>query len=163
MTESRILGISPGTKTVGLALLHNRRLTDWKMQTFPFAWSVEKSQSIVRYVEEYVNRNNVTAVAVKIPDLLPVSLPYIQLVGSLNVLFESKGILPMYFMLSDLKRQYCPHNKVTKAELFASIVDKYPDLLPEHHMEHTNLNTYYARIFEAVGVAEIGSIQQSLF
>lgn len=148
-----VLGISPGTRNVGLAVLYNGKLTDWKIQTFQGVWSELKLQKIIHFIDRYVDGNKVTAVAIKIPDELPVSANYIQLVGTINVYFERRGIRPMYYTLSNLKKHYCPDEKINKATLRKCIVAKYPDLLPEFHNEQSNRNSYYAKVFESVASA----------
>lgn len=149
-----VLGISPGTRSIGIALLRNGKLADWKVQSFHGSWSDTKLQRITHFVSQYVDSNKVDTIAVKIPDELPLSANYIQLVGTLNVLFERKGIRPVYYTLSDLKRHNCPKEKVNKITLAKCIVAKYPDLLPEHHSEQSNRSNYYHKIFEAVAAAQ---------
>lgn len=149
------LGISPGTRSIGIALIRNRNLIDWKLQSFKGKWSKEKLQEIIRYVSLYMDNHHVDAVAIKIPDDLPVSHNYIQLVGTLNVLFEQKGIQATYYHLSDIKKQFCPERKINKAVLVDCIVSKYPHLLPEYHKERNSRNKYYDKVFEAVGAAYI--------
>lgn len=149
-----VLGISPGTRSIGIALLRNGKLTDWKIQSFQGTWADTKLQRITHFVSQYVVRNKVGVIAVKIPDELPLSANYIQLVGTLNALFERKSIRPIYYTLSDLKKHHCPKEKVNKVTLAKCIVAKYPDLLPEHHSEQSNRTSYYYKIFEAVAAAK---------
>lgn len=150
-----VLGISPGARSTGIAVLQKGKLIDWKIQVFQGAWSDKKLQKIMQFIHRYVERNNVSAVAIKIPDELPVSANYIQLVGTINVFFERMGIKPMYYTLSDLKKHYCPKEKINKAILKNCIVAKYPDLLPEFHNEQSNRNSYYEKVFEAVASARM--------
>lgn len=150
-----VLGISPATRGIGFAVLTGHKLTDWKMQSFQQGWSTQKLHSMLEVVKQYMKRHQVDAVAIKIPDELPVSKNYIQLVGALNVLFERQGIKPMYYTLSDLKQHYCKAGKSNKAILSDCIVYTYPELLPEHRKEQANRNSYYTKIFEAIGAARL--------
>lgn len=150
-----VLGISPATRRLGLALIRSGRLADWEMQSFPGKWSQEKLDAIVRFLSRYIVTNDVTAIAVKIPDELPVSANYIQLVGTLNALFEKKNIKTMYYTLSELKRHHCPKEKINKAALSACVAARYPELIPEYQKESLNRNSYYAQVFEAVAAARM--------
>ena len=150
-----VLGISPATKRLGLALIRNGKLTDWDIRSFPGKWSQEKLDSIVRFLSRYITTNDVTAIAVKIPDELPVWTNYIQLVGTINMLFERKGIKPMYYTLSELKKHHCPKEDANKERLAACIAGKYPNLFFEHEKERANRNSYYGQMFEAVAAARM--------
>jgi hypothetical protein len=101
--------------------------------------------------EKHINRNKVEVVAIKIPDVLPVSMGFMQLVGGLNVLLERKRIQTQYCTLSELKQHFCPGKKATKTILANCILEKYPDL---HHYNHASGNIfYYSRVFEALAAA----------
>jgi len=151
--RGRIIGISPGTRSIGIAILKEERLTEWKAKAFPAKWSKYKLQSLIEYVSQYIAEQG--DVAIKIPDELPTSPQYIQLVATLNVLLERKGIRAMYYTLSDLKKHYCPGRVVNKNILSECIVSKYPELLPEYTREQTNRNHFYNKMFEAVAAARM--------
>ncbi|MBZ0097576.1 MAG: hypothetical protein K8F30_00750 [Taibaiella sp.] len=150
-----VLGISPATKRMGLGLIRNGKLVDWEIQSFPGKWARGKLERIVGFVSRYIVTNDVTAIAVKIPNELPVSANYIQLVGTLNRLFEKKGIRPMYYTLSELKKHHCPPGRATKETLAACVAGKYPNLFAEHEKEQVNRNRYYDQMFEAVAAARM--------
>ena len=140
---------------MGVALLKDGQLMDWKVQSFSGEWSGKKLEIVIRYIDTYIDRNKVTAIAIKIPDELPVSANYIQLVGTLNALFERKGIMPVYYTLSDLKKHHCPKEKVNKARLAACVAARYPELIPEYQKESNNRNSYYSKVFEAIATARM--------
>ncbi|MBS1631486.1 MAG: hypothetical protein JST10_02825 [Bacteroidetes bacterium] len=148
-----ILGISPGTKSIGIALLKDGDLVDWKLKSFQPKWSEQKLHLLVQYISRYLSHAD--AVAIKIPDELPTSHNYIQLVATLNVLLERNGIKAVYYMLSDLKKHHCANVVVTKETLSACIATKYPELVPKHSKEQTNKWGYYSKIFEAVAAARM--------
>jgi hypothetical protein len=68
-----ILGINPGTQSVGIAVLQDGKLTHWKVQKFQGRWSEGKRKAIMHFIHQCINRNKAVAVAVKIPDALPIS------------------------------------------------------------------------------------------
>ncbi len=150
-----VLGISPGTQSMGIAVLKEGRLAHWKIQKFQGAWDHKKRRTIVHFLSQQISRNKVEAIAVKIPDVLPISDGYIQLLGAMNVLFERKGIKAVYYTLSDLKKHYCLEKKINKKALTECIVAKHPELLLEYRKEQNNRNPYYHKLFEAVAVAQV--------
>lgn len=150
-----ILGISPGTQHVGVAVIKEERLTHSKVQTFRGSWSDAKRKAIMYFLNQSIDGNKVVGVAIKIPDELPVSEAYIQLLGAMNALFERKGIKAVYYTLADLKKHYCPDRKINKAVLAECVAAKYPDLHFELRKEQSNGNPYYHKVFEAVAAAHL--------
>ena len=150
----RVIGISPGTRHFGLAVLQDGRMLDWKVFAFAGAWSGTKLQIIIDSLRPVLEESRADAVGVKIPDALPISTSYIQLVGALNAFIERQHIVPMYYNLSELKKHWCPGQGITKATLAECIVAKHHELLPEYRKEQTNKNSYYTKLFEAVAAAD---------
>jgi Holliday junction resolvasome RuvABC endonuclease subunit len=150
-----VLGISPGTRSTGIAVLRDGRLMQSKVLTFRGAWGQAKMRSILHYLSQCMDRNKVEVVAIKIPDELPLSQAYIRLLGALNVLCERKGMKAVYYTLSDLKKYYCPGRKINKKVLAECVARKYPDLYLELRKEQSNDNPYYHKLFEAVAAAHL--------
>jgi len=120
------------------------------MQSFPGSWSHKKLKRILRSIARHIELHAVEKIAVKLPDALPTSKAFIQLIGSLNVLRERKGIQIGYYTLNQLKLAHAGTAKATRAELIAYIVKRHPELLPEFQRERRNKEAYYYRMFEAV-------------
>ena len=156
---ARILGISPGTKAVGFAVLENGKLTEWKIETFKGRWSQEKLLVITSCIKQYAEQYSVQVVAVKLPDALPTSHAFIQIVGTVNAYCERTGLHVMYYMLSDLKKHYCPGKKNNKMQLIDCITNYHPELLPEWQKERHNQNSYYGKLFEAIAAARLADRQ----
>jgi Holliday junction resolvasome RuvABC endonuclease subunit len=157
MRTGSILGICPGTRFVGIAIIRDKELVQYHVKAFFGVWSHQKLRTIVSMVVTAIEQHHVTAVAVKIPDRLPGSPGYTQLLGVLNVACERKGIRPRYYAFSDIKARHCA-GEHTSAELMKSIAQNYPELLPEYQKErkkHKYKDAYYHKLFEAVAAANM--------
>jgi len=150
---ANVLGISLGTRFIGIAVLKDRELINWKVLSFQAKWSDEKLKVIVRSITQLVEKNVIDSVAVKIPDDIPISTGFMQLVSGINVLFERKKIEVYYYSLTDLKRHYCKIDTAKKGSLVEYMLERYPDLIREHMKELQNQKPYYDKIFEAVAAA----------
>jgi len=150
-----ILGISPGTRSVGFAVLKDGKLTEYRVQSFQEAWTYQKLKKIINCIRQEIERNGIQGIAVKIPDTQPTSSSYIQLLGAMNVCFERKGIKARYYTLSDIKWHFRPDRRVNKAVLAECTIAKHPDLLPEYRKEQGNRNVYYDKLFEAVAAVDL--------
>lgn len=144
------LGISPGSRHIGIAVLYNRELITWRVHTFRGKWSDVKRKTMLATLEKLFASYAIEAVAVKIPDKLPDSFSFGQVLGVINILCERKGIKARYCTLSDIKRCFSTNEQVTKASIVSYLVHKYPELTREYNKEQKNHYKYYAYIFEAV-------------
>ena len=147
-----VLGISLGTRSMGFVFLHQSELYHWGIKTYKGKWSNKKLKRILHVVDTLIAVNGITGIAVKIPDNLPISKGFMQLVGSLNVLFEAKRIQAKYLSLSDLKQHYCGIREANKARLIQLLLEKYPDLNIIGKRQSKNRN-YYLKIYEAFAAA----------
>jgi len=150
-----ILGINPGTRFIGLAVLQDKVLIHHQLRSFQGKWSQGKLQSILAAIEDIISRYRVTDIAVKVPDRLPASLGFTQLLGTLNVLCENTVGKPVYYTLSDMKHVLCNDESTFRIKLMHIIVEYYPELLPECGKEEANINKYYYKLFEAVAAAHM--------
>ena len=155
MATEAILGISPGTRSIGVAVIRDGRLQHWRIHSFPGPWSNKKLRYIQNTLVRYMVRFDVSVMAIKVPDKFPNSTGYNQLIGGINVICERRQILSNYYTLKDLKIEFSGGTQASRNELLKDIVGKYPELLPEFRKENENANSYFFRLFEAVGVATI--------
>ena len=152
---NKILSFSPGTQYFGIALFHGNQLIDWKIETFHNKWSAHKLKAILKCIEQWLFLHDVNSVAIKIPDELPRSAAFIQLIGSLNNLLNRKGIYVAYYTQSDLKFHFCGDRTVSKSILNGRIAEKFSALSPEYDLEMRNRNLYYHRVFEAIAAGYV--------
>ncbi len=149
-----VLGISSGTRLVGIALIQNGRLLEYKIKAFSGPWSEWKLRQITWTIQGYVKRYKVDRIAVKIPENVPDTISYHKVIGAINVIAERADILAYYYSLKDLKIAFLPHPKNSNIfTLMEALTLKYPELYPEWKKERKNLNSYYQKVFEAVAVA----------
>jgi hypothetical protein len=149
------LGISLGTRQLGIALMRNSDLIDWHVRSFPAQWSKNKLKKIVLEIEVLIDDHDVKNIAVKIPGILPTSKGFIQLMGALNVLCEAKGIKAQYYTLKDLQQYFSPEKKVSKDTLAALLALKHSELLTIYNKGKQRRDMYYGKIFEAVAVVSM--------
>ncbi len=156
-----VLGISPGTRTVGIAVLQETTLIHYELLSFPQKWSAIKKQEILQRISLYLTRYGITQVAIKIPDELPISTAYIQVVSDLNTMCDARGMTPTYFTLSELKQGYLPDAQVKKETLIRYITKLYPDLHIYTRKESKD-RKYYDKVYEAVGSARLAYLYSHL-
>jgi len=154
-----VLGISLGTRRLGIAIVQDERLVHFQMQTFPGTWSDKKLRCILSAIAVHAERQAIGSISVKIPDAMPTSKAFSQLIGSLNILAEDMRVNSQYYTLSDLKLAYSGVDRTSREWLIESIVKRHPELLPEYHKERRNKEAYYYKMFEAVLCAHMSIVR----
>ena len=138
-----VLGISLGTRQIGIAVIRNGHLLDWRTKSYPEKWSKGKVEKILSAIEMMIIHQAISCISCKVPD---------KPVDEVNQLLQELKKKAAEFRndfnlctLSDLK------NKTeNKNELMKDIVSKHPELLSMLKKEERNKHTYYSKMFEAV-------------
>jgi len=154
--EKRILGISIGTSTIGLAFIKDKILIDWQMKSFVGPWSKYKMRIIELAVKRYAGIHKINAIAVKVPEELRSSKNIGQLIRLINKEYTGKQIPVCLYTIMELKTEFGLKNKIELMEYVASI---YPELKFVMNKQKGSKNKYHLKLFEAVAVAEIISKQ----
>jgi|GEM_PF-5341969 len=148
-----VLGISLGTRSFGYAVFKEEELFDWGLKTCKGKWSTKKLKKIHQVISEVITVNDITEVAVKVPDTIPTSKGFTQLMGSLNILFQDLVVTSRFLTLADLKQHYCDSGNVNKEVLSEAISRKYPELSIAYLHTSRERTGYYMKVFEAVAAA----------
>lgn len=151
-----ILGISIGTWEMGYAVISYNDLIRWKIHSFPGAWNVKKAGRIEHRIQQYIDRHNVKAIAVKIPEQIThLSEGIKKIIGIINVLAEDRKLEIHYYTLTDLKRFHSPELYINKKVLIDCILRSYPNLHCIYRKERFNKRKYHFKTFEAVACAHV--------
>ncbi len=144
-----VVGISFSSRSVGFAIVENEKLEDWYLQCFFERWSQKKLKRMLFAVERAITQNRADVVAIKIPDVLPISKGFMQIVGGMNSLIEQLKIPVSYFTTAELKEFLGLDSRTTKPEMIARILDRNPNLSLEFNRETKYTAPHYDKIFEA--------------
>ena len=155
-----ILGISPGTRTMGLAVLRRGELIEWRVKTFKGLWSKKKLEYILRAIEKICDYYGVTAVAIKKVDprrsseQLDVLTTHLATFAKRKHLSISKYSLPELVEATGQKKRNMHH---AVAEY---VLEAYPVLRHAYLKERNNEREYYSKMFEAVMCARLAHIKR---
>ncbi len=151
MVGGTILGISPGTKYVGVAILRNGDLYDWKMKSYKGAWSDEKLQKALSYIEKLVITHAIHRIACKVPHNSRSSNGVNQMIEKIKEIALEYKIKFDVYSIEDLKNMFKMHfeNRYILAE---HVARRFPELTDIFLRERKNKHKYHIRLFEAIAV-----------
>jgi len=153
-----VLGISPGTRTVGLAVLHGT-LTEYRIRRFPGRWSEQKARKIITAIETLIDTHSITRVSCKVNHPSRRSANLDMLTEGIIKLCKRKGVKVRLYTLKNIYNH--THGRtvesryINKRMLMEKLVSRYPILGREQLREHSNKHPYHVKIFEAVALADM--------
>ena len=155
--QPTILGISPGTRSIGLAVYRNGSLAEWRVKTFKGFWSNGKLKDILYELKNYMAEQGITVVAIKRPDTIRSSVGVQQVVSEITVLAKRNDIKVSLYSLQEMKRYYSKEKRFSKSEMIRQVASTNSELHHEYNKEQRNRNSYYVKMFEAIAVALINA------
>jgi hypothetical protein len=144
-----ILGISPGTRLIGIAVLVNGKLINYRVQTFKEKCSKKKVDKILRLIDKVCLRHRVNLIALKIPKPVRSSKGIDKVIEGILLYGKDKGISIAQCNPSKL-REVVREGKWAKNKLIEVMAQKFPELTMEYQKEIIGTRPYYAKMFEAV-------------
>lgn len=149
-----VLGISPGTRIIGLAVVINGELVEWKVKSFKEKWCPEKQTGIISIVDRLIDYYGVKAISLKKIDPLKSSNQLDSLMAAIEKLGIDRNIAFNKYSLTQLAYDHQSGIRIGKAKLAETIVERHPELKKEYFKEVNSQVEYYSKMFEAVALAE---------
>lgn len=147
-----IMGISPGTRSVGTAILHEGVLIDWGVKMFKDEWSSQKLARIIKILETHIKSYNIKAIAIKRCHVARSSDNLEQVINGILLLAKQLKIRCRIYTLEELKH-HC-NGVDTKESLMSYVFQHYPEVQKGIKLTNVNYN-YYMKTVEAVALAHV--------
>src|SRR5262245_3972993 len=103
MTTETILGVSIGTRAIGLTVLRQGAVLDWYIKSFKQGWCERKLEKIIHSVEEVIEHHNIKIIALRAPCELRSGSNLTTLLHQFEKSITSKGIVIYKYKLEELK------------------------------------------------------------
>jgi len=149
MEGNTILGISPGARYMGIALVRSGALCEWKVRTYKGFWSKRKLNKAIDHIERMVITHAIDHIACKVPHGSRSSAAVGEIVERLKALAEEYKIEFHTYSIGELKRAFPVHiqNKRSLAQYISEI---HPELYQTFLRENDLKRPYHWRTFEAI-------------
>lgn len=147
-----VLGISLGTRVMGMAVFYKGDLLEWKVKTFKHQWSMTKQKHILRTLERFSNAYSVSVIKMKKLDPLRSSKQLDDLLRTFITQSELVGIPVKLHSLSELDYDF-----MNKKQLSEKVSQRHPELMKKYLRARANRSEYYTKMFEAIALAEQAS------
>ena len=158
----KIIGINPGTRYLGIAVLDGSELLDWKIKTLEGRWSEEKIKKAIGVVSELIERYELDVLAIKKLHPSRRTENLLRLTNKIKEFARRKKIRVCQFALKEIEKLFIEDKKLNRQNLMEAIAKQYPMLYHELKKEQNQKNPYYFRMFDAIALASACSHSQDL-
>lgn len=149
----RILGISPGTRSMGIGILNNNQLTDWRVKTDCSAWSKHKLKNWLSVIDEYIKKYDITVIVIKHTHSSLSSNSLNLLNSKIKQLALKKKIIFYQTTIKEVERHLLVSQRKNKEILSILICERYPQLYLAFKRHMNSNSDHYISLFEAVACA----------
>lgn len=98
-----VLGISPGTRSFGYAVLRDGELVNWGLKTYRGKWSKGKQRTILDAVDELIVLHGITGIGAKVNHPSRSSKALESLYRKINQIAKKRNLHISCFTLGQLK------------------------------------------------------------
>ncbi len=150
-----ILGISPGTRTMGIAVIRDGELVESRVKTFKGTWSKSKLAYILGVIEKVWEYYGITEVVIKKVDPIKSSKQLEVLTNRTIRQMTQKGMKMNMYSIYDLNAATGSKKRHLHSSIAEYVLEIYPGLRGEYLKERNNRREYYSKMFEAVLCAHL--------
>jgi len=149
----RIIGINPGTRYLGIAVLEDSDLLDWRIKSLEGKWSEKKINKVIEILSELFDRYEPNVFVIKKLHPSRRSENLNRLVARIKEFSKRKAMRIYQYSIKNLEEFFIREDKLNKKNLAETVVSENPALFHELQKEKSNKNFYYIRVLEAVALA----------
>lgn len=152
-----ILGLSLGTRHIGLAVLEKNRIRERRMKVYTEGWSEIKLLIIISMLKKIIMKHGVTIIAIKAINPSKSSPSLNQILQAVGKYANSSKIAVFAYPIEELERYYSMEKRVNKGILMEAVLAEYPELIFEYRNEQKRKNPYFVKVFESIAAARLCS------
>lgn len=143
------MGISPGTKAIGIVILNDGMLDLWSIHI--------GNDAALAAAASLMDKYNVTDIAVLKGHTHTGYPRQKQLVADVKSLAAAEKVRVQSYSTYDIRR-LIPDNPKNKTILFGRLTETFPELSAHYHKYRRERNAYWSKLFEAVACAYINTL-----
>jgi Holliday junction resolvasome RuvABC endonuclease subunit len=149
----RIIGINPGTRYLGIAVLDGSELLDWRIKTLEGKWSEEKIKKAIKILSELFKQYEPNVLVIKKLHPSRRSENLLRLTNKIKNFVRQKKMKVFKYSIKEIEKILIKGEKLNKRNLIEAMVKLYPALHNDLKIEQSHKNRYHIRMFEAVALA----------
>jgi hypothetical protein len=155
-TKEIVLGISPGIRHVGIAVLSdNRWLREARVRTVRGEDIIDRLTDVVKVIQKAIDKEHVTAIAIKLNHPCRTSEFIEQIVDTVEIVAAINDLKLKVYKIEDLHTRLLSKTQARNTgSLAVSLLKRFPELYGSYAKSCSEKRYYYyIKMFEAVACA----------
>lgn len=148
------LGISLNSRILGMAVIQNQILVDYRTRLFKDHWTPEKYKRILDGIIQCIEEQAITSVALVVPPRHYSNRETRALLAKIPLLCKRRKLPLTTFKVKDLY-VLVQNDRAKKRALMQALALLFPELSIAQKKELANRKRYYTKLFEAVAAAAL--------
>jgi Holliday junction resolvasome RuvABC endonuclease subunit len=149
----KIIGINPGTRYMGIAVLYGPELMDWRIKVLEGRWSKEKIKKAINILSALIDQYKPDVLAIKKLHPSRRSENLVRLTNKMREFSRRRKLRVYRYSIKGIENSFIERGRLNRQNLIKAMVELYPILHHDLKKEKDHKNPYYFRMFEAVAVA----------
>ncbi len=149
----KIIGINPGTRYIGIAILYGQELMDWRVKVLSGKWSNKKMHKALAIISENLEKYQPNILVIKKLHPSRRSENLLRLATKIKEFSSRKKLKVCQYSIKELEKFFIDKEKLNKVNLIKAIVQLHTMLHHDLTRETNHKNAYFIRGFEAVALA----------
>lgn len=154
-----ILGVSPGARFIGIAVMKEGEVVDAKIKPFNGIWSIEKLDLVETYFSEIIKKYSIKVVVLKVPPAVYITSRLAEVISRIKEVAKRSNCEVVTFTHHEVKHHFFGKRRTHTRMLVKRIVEITQDFLLEANREQENHSGYYFKMFEAIAVTFVYKAQ----
>jgi len=151
--SQKVLGINPGTRYLGYAVLYGQELVDWGIKVLKGKWSEGKIKKAIRILSDLIERYEPNVLVIKKLHPARRTENLLRLTNTIKRFVQRKNLKVYQYSIKEIEKSLIKNGKLNKRNIFEIMVECYPSLQIGQRREEICKNPYFYRTLEAVAGA----------
>lgn len=152
-----LLGIDPGARQIGVSVFRAEELIFYAVKSIKNASREESLFKLRRVLEELIRKYKIEFAAVEKVVFVQQHRSFVKIVyDEIRSFFKRQHIRLIEYNPKFIKKAVCGLHKPTKRNAALVLSQKHPELARYFNVPRLWQRTYYAQLFDAIAVGQVG-------
>lgn len=149
----KILGINPGTRYLGIAVIYGQELIDWRIKVLEGKWSERKINKAKDILSDIIERYEPNVLVIKKLHPARRTENLLKLLNMIKNFARLRRLKVYQYSIKEIEKHSLEKGRLNKQNLLNTMLKQYPALQNDFKNMQCHMNSYYLRAFEAVALA----------
>lgn len=119
----KVIGINPGTRYLGIAILYGQELMDWRIKVLNGKWSREKLKKVTEIISELVDQYEPSVLVIKKLHLSRRTENLLRLTDKIKEVAKYKKMKVYQYSIKEIEGNFIDGKKLNRRNLIETMIE----------------------------------------